>query len=129
MKNIFMFATIALLSTSIVSCNKDKENPTIVVSTPENHTTFKWGEEVHVEATFTDDTELKSYKVFVGDADGNHNHDIGFMEEGTTTETSYEFHEHFMIPDSVASMAYIYFEVTDAEEKTTTEQVMIHFEE
>jgi len=129
MKNIFMFATIALLSTSILSCKKDKENPVITVSTPDNHTGFKWGDQVHVEAMFTDDRELKSYKVFVGDADGNHDHDISFMEEGTATEESYEFHEHFMVPDSAPGMAYIYFEVTDAEDKMTTEQIMLHFEE
>lgn len=123
--------TIAMLTLSFgaTSCKKDKEDPTITVGSPAEHALFKWGEEVHVMATFDDDRGLKNYTVMVCDADGNLNHEIDFMKSGETSELSYDFHDHFVVPNDSPMMAYIHFTVVDAEDKTTTKMWMIHFEE
>lgn len=128
MKIIIILSTLTLLI-GFTSCKKDKEDPTITVSSPANHSDLKWGETVHIEATFEDDRALKNYTVMVGDEDGNHNEAINFMETGTTDESSFEFHEHFTVPEEAPMMAWIHFTVIDAEDKSATTKIMLHFEE
>lgn len=122
---ILAIATFSFLTTS---CKKDKENPTITVNEPEMHTHFNWGEEVHIEATFSDDRGLKNYTVMIGDEAGTMDETINFMETGTTEELSFEFHEHLVVPNDAPMMAWIHFTVTDAEDKVTTLKWMIHFD-
>lgn len=129
MKTFNFLATTIILSTTLVACKKDKENPTISISTPAEHTTFNWGETVHIEAEFEDDRALKSYSVMMGDEEGNHDHDFDFMISEDIDGMSYHFHEHFMVPDSVAMMAWLHFTVVDAEDKSTSQKWMLHFEE
>ena len=126
---ITVIIAIAALSFTSTSCNKDKEDPTIEISAPAKRSMHNWGNEVHLMATFGDDQGLKDYTVMIGDADGNHSHAFDFMKTGTTTEITYAFHEHFMVPDSAPEMAWAYFTVTDAEDKTSTMKWMLHFEE
>ncbi len=126
---ISVIIAIAALSFTSTSCKKDKEDPTITVSTPEQHTHFNWGDEVHIEASFADDRGLKNYTVMMVDADGNHQDDFDFMKTGTTTELTYDFHDHFMVPDDAPMMAWVQFNVTDAEDKTATLTWMLHFDE
>ena len=128
-KKITVILAILTLSLAITSCKKDKESPTITISTPAQHSIHNWGSEVHISATFADDRGLKNYTVMVGDEDGNHNSAFDFMETGTTTELTFAFHEHFVVPNEAPMMAWIHFTVTDAEEKTTTMKWMLHFEE
>ena len=119
--------SILLLSTILFSCNKDKNEPTITVAQPANHSNHSLGNMLHIEATFEDDVDLKSYSIFIGDVDGNHTHDFHYMTDSTISGTSYEFHEHTMIPDSLNSMEYyLHFNVTDAADKVTSEAIMIH---
>lgn len=127
-KSIFAIATMAL-AVSFTSCKKDKEDPTITVTSPEEHKEHSMGTEVHVEATFTDDRDLKHYHVTVVDAatGGDHIHGFGFMDEGDISGTSYDYHGHFDVPAEAPMMAWISFEVEDAEGKTTTLTWMQHF--
>ncbi|MCG8575192.1 MAG: DUF4625 domain-containing protein [Flavobacteriales bacterium] len=129
-KSIFAIAILALAAT-FTSCKKDKENPTITVETPAEHADTKWGETVHVNATFSDDRDLASYHVTVVDAatNGEHIHSFGFMEHGDISGTSYDFHSHFDVPTDAPEMAWISFEVTDAEGKVTELTWMQHFSE
>lgn len=128
-RKISVIIAIAALSFSITSCKKDKEDPTITVSTPEQHKHFNWGDEVHIEATFEDDRGLKGYTVMMVDADGNHQDDFDFMKTGTTSELTYDFHEHFTVPNDAPMMAWVKFTLTDAEDKAASSTWMLHFDE
>lgn len=123
---IIGLVTVAAISTS---CKKDKQDPTIEVTTPDEHSEHTWGSEVHINANFEDDQGLKSYTVMVTDADGNHDHAFDFMKTGDISGVSYTFHEHFVVPDSAEHMRWINFSVTDAEDKTATATWMLHFSE
>ncbi len=128
-KSIITLAIVALFSASFTSCKKDKEDPVITVSEPTEHSNFKWGSSVHIEAKFTDDRDLKHYHVFIGDKDGNHNHDFDFMLSKDISGEEHDFHNHFMVPDNAPAMAWVHFEVKDAEDKVTKLAWMLHFEE
>ena len=120
---------LGLVCISFTSCNKDKENPVIEISTPAEHSDHKWGNAVHVTAKFTDDKGLKSYTVMVGDEMGMHDHQFNYMKTGDISDVSYEFHDHFMVPDSCEMMRWIHFTVTDEDGKSTEKKWMVHFEE
>lgn len=126
MKFNIKLLSIALIAVTIISCKKDKENPTITIGEPSNHSEHTYGSELHLEATFEDDRELKSYHIYAGDAAGNHATDFDLMFSGDISGKSYDFHEHADIPSGIGSVYYLYFEVVDADDKKTTEQVMIH---
>lgn len=120
---------MAAMALTTTSCKKDKEDPTITVNTPAEHSHHSWGATVHVEATFADDQGLKNYTVMIGDADGNHNHDFDFMKSGEISGASYDFHDHFDVPTDAPMMAWVHFTVTDQEDKTATMKWMLHFDE
>lgn len=125
---LFVLLAIATLSFGTTSCKKDKEDPTITVNEPAQHTHFNWGDEVHLEATFADDRGLKNYTAMIGNEAGTMDNVINFMKTGTTTELTYDFHEHFVVPTDAPMMAWVHFTVTDAEDKTTTLKWMLHFD-
>lgn len=127
--NTLTLITILTIAFIFTSCKKDKEDPTITISSPADHSEYHWGDMVHIEAKFEDDQALKNYTVMVGDADGNHLDAIDFMESGSVDNATYDFHEHFEVPADAPMMAWVYFEVTDAEGKTATMKRMLHFEE
>ncbi|MFT5821382.1 MAG: hypothetical protein ACI8ZM_002635 [Crocinitomix sp.] len=127
-RKLAVMIAIAALSFTITSCKKDKENPTITVTIPAQHTHFNWGDEVHIEANFADDRGLKDYTVMLVDADGNHQHEFDFMKTGTTSELSFDFHDHFIVPNDAPLMAWVKFTVTDADDKTGTLTWMLHFD-
>lgn len=129
MKLFKIFAAIAVFTITFTSCKKDKENPVITVSKPEQHTNFKWGDKVHVSAAITDDRDLKHLHIFVGDMDGNHNHQFDFMSSTDISGESYDFHDHFEVPADAPDKAWIYFEAEDAEGKKTELKWMLHFSE
>lgn len=127
----YILFTVLILTffVTFTSCKKNKEAPSIKVETPNQHAKHNWGDEVHIEASFTDDSGLASYTVTMGDKDGVENTAFGLMEKGKISGTTYEFHEHFTVPDSAPEMAWIHFTVTDVENETTTKKWMLHFEE
>jgi hypothetical protein len=129
MKTILNIAFAAATILTLVSCKKDKENPTIVIAEPANHSDHLWGTEVHIEATFEDDQNLKSYHIHIGNEAGAHMSEFEVEFEGDITGKTYDFHEHFMVPDSIESVYYLHLEVTDAEGKSSEEKLMLHFME
>ena len=127
--NKIAIIALTFVSFSFISCNKDKEAPTITVSTPTEHSHYLWGAAVHFEAEITDDQGLKSYTAMMVDADGNHEPTIDFMESGEISGTSYELHEHFMVPNEAPMMAWLQITAVDMEDKTTEIKWMLHFDE
>ena len=116
-----------MVSIVLFSCNKDKEDPTITIAQPTDHSNHTKGEMLHIEATFEDDQDLSSYSIHIGDENGNHAADFDFHSHGSISGKSHEFHEHTMIPDTIGMVYYLHFEVTDAEGKKSTASHMMHF--
>jgi len=127
MKNkIALFAAVLSLL-SLTACKKDKENPTIIIAEPINHSEHSIGSELHIEVSFEDDRELKSYHIHIGNEAGDHMPEFDLKFEGDITGKTYDFHEHFVIPTGISSVYYLHFEVTNAEGKSSTDKVMLHF--
>jgi len=129
MKQTIKTAAVVLVCTmSLASCKKDKENPIITISSPENHSDIMQGGTIEAKATFTDDKELAKYHVHIGDVDGEHVHDFHDAEfTGDLTDESFEFSQTISIPDSLSmDVYYLHFFVTDAEGKESTEKLMLH---
>ncbi|WP_027420705.1 DUF4625 domain-containing protein [Crocinitomix catalasitica] len=128
MNKVYIITAITFISLmGLTSCKKDKEVPTITVNEPADHTELMWGDQLHIEATFEDDRELESYRVYLGNQLGVKSTDFDIDFTGTISGTSYDFHDHVMVPDSVGMVYYLHFEVSDAEGKTTSASHMLHF--
>jgi len=129
-KLIFLSTSLLL---SFSSCKKDKtedkEDPTISISSPANHSTHQKGSSIHVHADFADDIDLASYHVHMSDnaAGSSHSSLFDFHESSSISGKSYEFHTDLTVPDSTLTVHWLHFEVIDAEGKTTTNKVMLHF--
>jgi hypothetical protein len=117
------------MAMSLVACTKDKEDPVITITSPENHSHFPWGSTVDVTATFSDDQDLKYFKVYWGDEDGEALHPFMYEDEGSIEGESYDYSVRLDIPDTAHhDHAFFHFEVEDAEGKTATNKLMLHFE-
>ncbi len=79
MNKKFIFSiliSLAFASLFFSSCSKDEDNtkPVIQVAEPEEGDTLLPGTTLHFEADFSDDTELKSYKIDIHGNFDNHSH-------------------------------------------------------
>lgn len=121
----FIFSLV--VAATLVSCKKDKENPTIFIESPENHKTYHSGDMIHANGTFSDDRGLKEYSIYVGDVNGEHNHAWHFMEQGSIDGDNFQWEGHLTVPDSMPEVLFLHFEVTDLENKTASDKIMMHF--
>ncbi len=122
--SLILFAIAAIAFTG---CKKDKEDPTIKVNKPAEHSEFNLGDEVHIEVIFADDRELASYTFMIGDEDGGHIHGFHHDDDGTLKGTEHEYHTMVTVPDSLAvTVFYLHFTVTDAEGKKASKKHMLH---
>lgn len=110
-----------------MSCTKDKENPTISITSPENHSNHMIGGAVSVSATFSDDLELSYYHVHIGNENGNHTMEFMYEDYGSLTGKTYEFTNSISVPDTIGSVYYLHFQVLDTQGKETKEKIMLHF--
>lgn len=124
--SIVFYFDLAML---LASCGKDNEAPQITVVSPKNHTSFEWKEEIHLVADFKDNENLASFKVYIGDKEGNDLHSFHFSDESTISGTTFNYHEHVYVPAEAEMMYYIHFEVKDEAGNLTKEKVMIHTHE
>jgi hypothetical protein len=127
MKSMLKITWATMVVITLVSCKKDKEDPTMNIAEPVDHTEYHWGDELHTEVLFEDDRELKSYHIHMGNLAGDHVAEFDLMYAGDISGTSYSFHEHFVVPDSIEEVYYLHFQVTDAEGKSTSGKRMLHF--
>lgn len=126
---LFLNALLAGVACLSVSCNKDRENPTITVSEPGDGVEYHWGDQVHLEAMFEDNEELKSIHVFIGNASGDVDADLNVSFSQTIDGPVYEFHEHANVPDSADGEYFVHFEAVDEEENSMTTKRRIVFVE
>lgn len=125
----YFIAVLVLSSTLfLASCGKDDEAPKISVSSPANHSEYHLGADITVTATFTDDTDLASYKTMIGDEAGEHTHAFHFEDEGEIEGTEHKYSKTISIPtEGLETVYYLHFMVKDAEGNEATEKVMLHF--
>ena len=124
-KSLFAISIVSILA--LTSCKKDKEDPTITITTPAEHSEHALGSMIHVEGTFEDDRDLKSYTMMVGDVNGEHIHGFHHDESSDISGKSYHYHSMVTMPDSLSVMMfYLHFTVTDAKGKTASVKHMLH---
>lgn len=130
MKRMRIPLVLSLASVLAISgCKKDEEAPLITINSPANHSDFAMGSSIAVDATFEDERELKSYKVFIGTEDGEPTSDFSFSQEGELTGKSFEYSASITIPDNIDFIYYLHFEVTDKKDNVGTANHMLHFHE
>ena len=117
-KYILPLLSITLLfSVSLTSCKKDEVDNTAPiiasVSEPLENDTLISGDELHVEATITDEVELSQIKIDIHSAADGHSHGkvsaSGYWEKIVILNLSgksQSIHEHIDIPADVAAGKY-----------------------
>lgn len=126
----YLYLPIAFaFALSISSCTKDTEAPTVNFITPANHSNHEMGEELHIQAIFSDNEALATYELFIGDVDGEHTHDFHFKEEKDIEGTSHELHTHTDIPEDIGEVYYLHYVVKDEEGNSFADKVMLHLKE
>ncbi len=113
MKNIKFITVLAVvtalftLSCSDDDSNKDTQKPTITLITPQDEQVFEAGEQIHVQANFTDNVALASYKIDIHYAGDGHQHRTLSEDEnqqwayettGSLSGTSDTIHIDILIP-------------------------------
>lgn len=120
MKKSALLSFLFISTFTIVSCSDDDvvldtEKPQIIINEPTAGQTFDAGEEMHLEASFTDNVELASYKIdihFGGDGHEHkafHDHDHvewKYQTTGTLSGKSDEVHLHVDIPENAEEGPY-----------------------
>lgn len=118
MKNIkFLLFYILIFTVFIVSsCEKEKvdtEKPVITISGPEENEVLYIGSEIHFEVDFSDDVQLKSYKVDIHSNFDGHSHKCSSKEDSIafSFQKSWNFdeglkqshihHHEIVIPDEI----------------------------
>ena len=126
----YLYIIIGMLSISLVtSCDKGKEEPTINITSPGMHSMHKWGDEMHIVGELKDNEELKSYKMFIANENGEQQSEFQFTEESEISGTEYSIHSHFDIPKDIEMVYYLHIEALDASDNKATKSIMLHFEE
>lgn len=107
--------SIIVLGLAIASCSKDETDttkPVISVAEPEDGDTLVPGHDVHFEADFSDDIELKSYKIDIHNNFDGHSHKTMLADSTPWLyQKSWDFeagkkqshiHQHdIVVPDSI----------------------------
>lgn len=124
MKSTFLYCLLVLFY-AFSSCTKDKDSPQIDVVEPDELVEVAGGEELHIEAVFSDDRGLKSYKIYLTDLAGEQMALFPLSYEDDIEGKSYQFHEHEHVPDGFSAEACLWFEVTDQEGKVSQEKKTI----
>lgn len=99
MQKILIICVSIIISTTIISCDKNSDNnpsdeytATITILEPEDGMVMNSGEELHVEVDFENDTEIHNVEVLVmNETSGD---TIMFFSEHVHVENLYQFHEH-----------------------------------
>lgn len=125
-KPILLVGIAALI---VSSCTKDRKDPEIVIKNPENHSEHVMGTTIEVDATFKDDQELSWYKVYIGEESGTLTPDFSYQVEENISGKSFDFSATISIPTGIESVYYLHVELKDAEQKTATTKLMLHFTE
>jgi uncharacterized membrane protein len=121
MKNV-KFITLWALSLGLlsVSCSSDDsqtdtQKPSITLITPQDEQEFEAGEQIHVQANFTDNMALASYKIDIHYTGDSHQHRTLSADEhqqwayettGSLSGTSDMIHIDILIPSNAEEGHY-----------------------
>lgn len=93
MENIIKNSMLILIGTfGMISCSSDDENvdtqkPVIILNQPLDETEFHFGENLQIEAEFSDNVGLASYKIEIHSAGDGHTHRLLTGTEWFHSET------------------------------------------
>ncbi len=116
----YIIASITIISIiGLQSCSSDDDSgidtqkPVIVLNEPTGHQAYLPGEEIHIDADFSDNVELGSYKIEIHSAEDGHTHKVmdefaeWFYSEtaqlGTGLQNA-EIHKHVPIPTEIGGL-------------------------
>lgn len=113
---LFVATAISFNFAACDSDNKDNDNtkPIVVINEPTAGDSLKPGTSLHFDAVFTDDVELKNYKVDIHSAEG-HSHSKATVSDSTWSfqktfningKKNTTVHEHIDIPANAKEGAY-----------------------
>lgn len=105
---LFLPVIAAALVTSCSSDDNtvvDTQSPTIAVGEPHNEEEVAPGEELHIEAVFTDNVALASYKIEIHEDFDDHTHAINKSEH---ENNPWSYDEVFQIPAGQSSFEAIH---------------------
>lgn len=91
MKTLKYILLFSMLSMVFIACDDDEVDttkPEITVVAPEAETIYHPGETITIQATFTDNIELDSYKIDIHDNFDGHDHD---HKKSTNSEEPFIF--------------------------------------
>lgn len=116
-KYILTIALVSFGTFALVACSDDDDNggvdtekPVIVLNEPTEHEAFLVGEEIHVDADFSDNVALATYKIEIHSAEDGHTHDDKpnagewFYTESHVIEgglRNHSIHTHIEVPATV----------------------------
>lgn len=114
MKKMFALITLIAVGFGSYSCSNDDDGgsdtqkPVIVLNVPTIGETVVVGEELHLEADFSDNVALASYTIGIHVGNDGHNHK-NTMEAWSYTQTqaiegdlkNISIHEHLVVPTEV----------------------------
>ncbi|SMC41821.1 DUF4625 domain-containing protein [Moheibacter sediminis] len=120
----YIIASLAIVSAiTFQSCSSDDDNgsvdtekPVIVLNEPTDHEAFLPGSEIHLDADFSDNVELGSYKIEIHSAADGHEHKganaVGewFYSETNQIEAGLRnthIHKHIAVPTTVDGLPIV----------------------
>lgn len=120
MKKSALLSFLFISTFTIVSCSDDDvvldtEKPQIIINEPTAGQTFDVGEEMHLNASVTDNVELASYKIDIHFGGDGHEHkalrdddhvEWKYQTTGTLSGKSDEVHLHVDIPENAEEGPY-----------------------
>ena len=115
MKKMIALISMLALGTGIYSCSSDDDNgqdtqkPVIVLNVPTEGEAVLAGEELHLEADFSDNVALASYSIEIHVGNDGHTHGKNTLEAWSYTLTqaiegdlkNISIHEHLVVPTEV----------------------------
>lgn len=108
---------LAAIALFLISCEEeagDNTKPQIILIEPANDDTLAIGEDIHFEADFSDDVELRSYKIDIHSAEG-HEHKSTLEGEFSYSHSwelvsgikeTHQHHHEILIPEGVEEGKY-----------------------
>lgn len=95
---LFVAALFLTACSSDDDATPDTDKPAITIIEPHNEDEFAPGGEIHFEALFTDNVELRSYKIEIHDDFDGHDHATTKSSQETNEMNPWSFDETFTIP-------------------------------
>ncbi|NQY08823.1 MAG: hypothetical protein HRT71_04815 [Flavobacteriales bacterium] len=120
---------IVALVFSIVGCSKDETNPVIDILSPMDGDTYSAGDTIAVLTYFSDNEDLATYDVKIGDFYEASINGFPDVEYGFINGMSYTYTQYMVVPEVQSLLTfYLYFTAKDVEGNVTTKYITLNYE-